>query len=321
MSVNASGWRRAGHLAVAAALIAASLVFDLEPLAIIALVFVLVVPFEKLFPRHRGQRLRREGVGTDLAFALSQPLLGVITVIVAFPIAVLSLAWLPGLAVRPLVAAIPPPLMPFVGIALFDLVIYWVHRWSHEVPFLWRFHSIHHSAETMDWISGFRNHPLDGAIVAPPFVFLLAAGFTTEFTGIVAIVQILTGLFLHANVRWRWRPLHKVLITPEFHHWHHANEPDAYFSNYATFLPVWDLLFGTYFMPRNRRPAVYGVTEPIPRGITSQLRHPLRGMDNPLTILRHPIRSVRGGLRFARSLTADIWRSTRRPTRRVLQLH
>ncbi len=308
-------WRRVGSFVVAAALIGASLVLDLEPLSIVGFVFVLVVPFEKLVPRHRGQRLRRDGVGTDLAFALSQPLLGVVTVAVAFPIGVVSLAWLPGLALSPLVAAIPEPLLPFVGVALFDLAIYWVHRWSHEVPFLWRFHSIHHSSETMDWISGFRNHPLDGAIVAPPFVFLVAAGFTTEFTGIVAIVQILTGLFLHANVRWRWRPLHKVLITPEFHHWHHADEPDAHFSNYATFLPLWDLLFGTYFMSRERRPAVYGVSQPIPRGITAQLRHPLRGMGNPLRVLRHPIRSSRAGVRFVRALCADIWRSTRRSTR------
>lgn len=217
-------WRRVGSLAAAAGLIAASLVFDLEPLSIVALVFVLVVPFEKLFPRHRGQRLRRDGVGTDLAFARSQPLLGVVTVAVAFPIGVLSLAWLPGLALSPLVAAIPAPLLPVVGIALFDLAIYWVHRWSHEVP------------------------------------------------------------FLHC-------------------------------SNYATFLPVWDRLFGTSFMPPDRRPAVYGVRQPIPRGITAPLGHPLRGMGNPLRVLRHPVRSMRAGFRFTRALSADIRRSTRRPTR------
>ena len=47
-------------------------------------------------------------------------------------------------------------------VALFDLAIYWAHRWSHEVPALWRFHAVHHSTEHLDWISGFRNHPLDG---------------------------------------------------------------------------------------------------------------------------------------------------------------
>ena len=70
----------------------------------------------------------------------------------------------------------------------------------------------------------------------------------------LAVVQIVTGLFLHANVRWRWRPLHRVVITPEFHHWHHADEAVADNSNYSVFLPVWDILFGTYLMPADRRP-------------------------------------------------------------------
>jgi len=108
---------------------------------------------------------------------------------------------------------------------------------------------VHHSTEQLDWVSGFRNHPFDGAIVAPPFFFLIAAGFDATFTGVLAVVQLVTGLFLHANVRWRWRPLHRIVITPEFHHWHHANETDAHNSNYSVFLPLWDIVFGTYYMP------------------------------------------------------------------------
>ena len=96
------------------------------------------------------------------------------------------------------------------------------------------------------------------------------------------------GLFLHANVRWRWRPLHRVVITPEFHHWHHANEVDAHNSNYSVFLPLWDIVFGTYYMPRNKRPLVYGISEDMPDGLIPQLREPLRGMGNPLRIVRHP---------------------------------
>ena len=140
---------------------------------------------------------------------------------------------------------------PFVGIALFDMAIYWVHRCSHEVPALWKFHSVHHSTVHLDWISGFRNHPFDGAIVAPPFFFLFAAGFDATFTGALAVIQIVLGLFLHANVRWRLRPLHRVVITPEFHHWRHANEVEAHNSNYSVFLPLWDMVFGTYYMSRN----------------------------------------------------------------------
>ncbi len=301
---------------LALALIGGSLALDVGTLFIIPLLFVLVVPFEKMFPRHRGQKVRRPGLTTDMSHALAAPALNVAGVAVAIVVGLISLAWVPGLLLRPLVAMIPPVALPFAGIALFDMAIYWVHRWSHEVPFLWRFHSVHHSTKTLDWVSGFRNHPFDGAIVAPPFFFLIAAGFSAQFTGALAVIQLLTGLFLHANVRWRLRPLHRILITPEFHHWHHANEVDAHNSNYSVFLPLWDVLFGTYYMPRNKRPLVYGISEDMPDGLVPQLSHPLRGMGNPLRVVRHPIRSVRGGGRFARSLLGDVWRSTIRPRRR-----
>lgn len=302
-------------IAVAAAIVITSLVIDLEALWVVAIVFVLVVPFEKLFPRH-DKAIRRPQLGTDISYALAGTVLNAIGLVVAIAVGVVSLAWLPGVAIRPLVSMLPPAVAPLVGIALFDAAIYWTHRWYHEVPFLWRFHSIHHSTEDLDWISGFRNHPLDGTLIAPAFFFLIAAGFTAEFTGALALIQIVIGIFLHANVRWRLRPLHKLIITPEFHHWHHANEEGAINSNYSVFLPAWDLLFGTYFMPNDRRPSVYGVTEPVPAGMLGQLRYPFRGMGNPLRVVRHPIRSTKAGLRFVvRKLLPDVWRSSRRPRR------
>ena len=262
-------------LAVAA--VAVALVLDVTAALLVPVLFVLVVPFEKLFPRHR-QRLRRPGVLTDIAYGLTQPLLAPVGITVGLVVGVLSLAWLPGLALRPLVDILPAGARTLVGVALFDLVAYWAHRWSHEVPFLWRFHAVHHSTVHLDWVSGLRNHPFDGVLVAPPFLFLLAAGFGAELAGVLAVVQIVTGLFLHANVRWRWRALHRVVSTPEFHHWHHADEADAHNSNYSILLPVWDVLFGTYFMPTARRPSVYGVTPPLPAGFVEQLRHPVRGL-------------------------------------------
>ena len=299
--------------------LAVSVWIDRGALLAVPLLFVLVVPFEKLFPRHRGQRIRRPLVATDISYALVAPLLTGAGIAASIVVGIVSLAWLPGLAVRPLVSMLPAWSVPLVGIALFDLAIYWVHRWSHEVPFLWRFHSVHHSAEHLDWISGFRNHPLDGVIVAPPFFFLLAAGFEAEFAGALAIVQIVSGLFLHANVCWRLAPLHRVIITPEFHHWHHADETDAHNSNYSVFLPMWDVVFGTYFMPKDRRPARYGIEEPMPSTLLGQLRQPLAGLGSPRAMLRdalcHPWRSLSTLARNVRHLLADIVRSTRRPTR------
>lgn len=311
--------RRIAGVVVALALIVASTFLDPAGWLALPLLFVIVVPFEKMFPRHRGQRLRRPGAGTDIAYALATPALNTVAVGIAIAVGVLSLAWLPGLAIRPLVAMVPASLLPFVGIALFDLTSYWVHRWAHEVPLLWRFHAIHHSPQHMDWVSGFRNHPAEGAILAPPFFFLIAAGFNATFTGMLAIVQIFFGLFLHANVRWRFRVFDRIFVTPEFHHWHHSNERAAHRTNYSIFLPLWDIVFGTYRMPRTERPSVYGVDDPIPEGMMAQLWWPVRSIGSPLrwlmTTVRHPWQATRRGFRLTGTVVRDVWRSTRRPTR------
>jgi sterol desaturase/sphingolipid hydroxylase (fatty acid hydroxylase superfamily) len=222
-----------------------------------------------------------------------------------------------------LVTSLPPVVQLVGGLLVFDVTIYWLHRFSHEVPFLWRFHAVHHSTRQLDWVSGLRNHPLDGALFAPAFVLLGAAGFRLEYVGALAVVQIVLGLFLHANVRWRLRPLHRIVITPEFHHWHHTDDPRAMHSNYSVFLPVWDIVFGTYFMPRHRRPERYGIAEPMPTGLVNQLRYPLCGLPGPRRVVtfavRHPIRGVRHLLSSVRRGLRQMWRSARRPTRRGVQ--
>jgi sterol desaturase/sphingolipid hydroxylase (fatty acid hydroxylase superfamily) len=293
-----------------------SLALDLGALFVVPVLFVLVVPFEKLFPRHRSQKVRRPHAGLDVSYALASPVMQTIGIAVAVVVGLASLAWIPGLLIRPLVAMVPPAIMPFVGIALFDMAIYWIHRWSHEVPALWRFHAVHHSTEHLDWVSGFRNHPFDGAIVAPPFFFLIAAGYDATFTGVLAAIQLALGLFLHANVRWRLRPLHRLVITPEFHHWHHANETDAHNSNYSVFLPLWDIVFGTYYMPRNKRPLRYGVDDDMPMTMAGQLRFPFRQVRSPWQMVCHPWRSLRDGRRVVARVIGDGWRSTTRPRRR-----
>lgn len=280
------------------------LLVDPEPLVVVPLLFVLVVPFEKLFPRHQ-QRIRRPQLRTDLAYAVAAPAFGAVTIAVAVVVGVASLAWVPGLALRPVVDLLSGPARLVAAFVLFDLATYWVHRWSHEWPMLWKVHSIHHSTRHLDWISGLRVHPLDGALLAPPFVLLLAAGFDAETAGVLAVVQLLLGLFLHANVRWRLRPLQRIVATPEFHHWHHSIERDAYCSNYAVYLPLWDQIFGTWFMPPDRRPEAYGVADPVPDDMVGQLLYPLRGEDGLWVRSRHPLRSIRSR------------RSTRRARRAV----
>ncbi len=311
---------RAARLAVLAAALGLAYRIDGGIFAAVIALFVLVVPFEKMYPRQKDQRLRRPMVGTDLSFALLGPLLNVAGITAIIVIGGLSLFWLPGLAVRPLIPLLPAAALPFVGFVVFDFVAYWTHRFAHEVPFMWRFHSVHHSPEHMDWVSGFRVHPFDGVVIAPAFFFLIGAGFDAELAGIFAILQIVLGLFFHANVRVRWQLLDRFVANPEFHHWHHSSEADAVGHNYGAALPWWDLVFGTFFMPKRitgRRPARYGVSEPLPSNLMGQLAYPCRGARRHLWLWRHPIMFTRTVVTATRNLLVDVRRAALRPTHSV----
>ena len=209
-------------------IVGAGVYYSTEGLVAMLVLFILVVPVEKLFPRHRGQKVRRPAYKLDMSYAMSSPLLNLVGLIAAVIVAVISFAWIPGLLMRPVVAQIPSEWLPIVGFLMFDFVSYWTHRFYHEIPVLWKFHAIHHSTEHLDWVSGFRAHPFDGTLIAPAFAFLIAAGFSPEITGIFAIFQIILGLLLHANVKFRFRWLHPFFGTPEMHHWHHSNEKRRY---------------------------------------------------------------------------------------------
>ena len=309
-----------GHALFVLGGIAISLQIDSTIFSAILILFVLVAPFEKLYPRQKGQKWRRPLALNDISFALMSPLLNVFGITAIILIGGLSLFWLPGLAARPLVAMIPGWALPIVAIFLFDFLGYWTHRWAHEVPFLWRFHSVHHSPEHMDWVSGFRIHPFDGILIGPVVLFFLAAGFDGELTGLLAVVQVVLGLFFHANVRVRWRFLDRLVCNPEFHHWHHANEADSIGHNYAPGLPVWDLIFGTFFMPKHksgRRPQHYGIDEYLPNTMLGQLTYPFRGARQYVGLWRHPITATKLGYRGARKLLGDVWTKSRRPTHSV----
>jgi len=265
-------------LMIAAATIAAvvSLFFGNEAILVIPFLFIVSWPLERLWRRHPVP-VRRLALRTDLAYAASQPALQAATVVVAVVFAGISLAWLPGLALRPFVRSLPPMVQMIGGFLVFDFLVYWAHRWGHTVPLFWRFHAVHHSTKHLDWISGFRAHPFDGIFIAPAIAFLLAAGVGNTLTGALAVLQFFVGLGAHLNVRFKLRWLWPVVMTPEFHHWHHELAEEAHHTNYSTFLPLWDILFHSYRMPRDARPQQYGISEPMPDGIVRQLLFPLRG--------------------------------------------
>lgn len=234
---------------------------------------VMFWPLERVFPA-KAQRFLRPRWWTDLAFFLGQYLIwgGAMLVVLHF-----FRGWLDGIVsagFRSAVAAQPWWLQAIEVIVLSDLLIYWGHRLQHRVDFLWRFHSIHHSAEHLDWLAAHREHPLDtvytmGLINLPAFVM----GFPLETLAGLLAFRGLWAIYIHSNVRLPIGPLRAFIGAPELHHWHHAREREA--GNYANISPLMDLLFGTYRCPP-REPDALGVAEPMPAGYFGQLLHPFR---------------------------------------------
>jgi sterol desaturase/sphingolipid hydroxylase (fatty acid hydroxylase superfamily) len=239
---------------------------------------LLFVPLERLFARLPDQPIFRAGWQTDLAHFAVSHLLVQVTVLLTLAPAALFFAW----AVRPgLQQAVQsqPLILQLVEIVVVaDLAEYVVHRAFHRVPWLWRFHAIHHSARALDWLASSRLHLLDIVVTRGlSFVPLYVLGFSSPAVYAYLVFVSFHAVFIHANVRFRFRPLEWLVVTPRFHHWHHAAAPEAVDKNFAIHLPVIDRLLGTAYFPDGRWPDAYGLTgPPIPDGWVRQLLSPFR---------------------------------------------
>ena len=110
---------------------------------------------------------------------------------------------------------------------------------------------------------------------------VLLLGYNPTVTLSTAPLLTLYAVFLHANVNWDFGPLRTVLATPVFHRWHHSKDREAWDKNFAGLFPIWDLLFGTYYMPKGRWPENFGICEPMPSHFLGQLWSPFASMLHP----------------------------------------
>jgi sterol desaturase/sphingolipid hydroxylase (fatty acid hydroxylase superfamily) len=238
--------------------------------------FIIFVPMERVFALRR-QKIFRKGWLTDFVHFFVSYFVIQIGVFVVFVLMVTLLKWAISPGFQAAVAAQSVWLQFLEALLVAELAFYAGHRMTHEIPWLWRFHAVHHSIEEMDWLASARVHPVDQIFVKSLTILpLYVMGFTEQTFGLYLIAIALQTLFVHANVRFRFGLLRWVFSTPEFHHWHHAAEPQAVNKNYAGQLPLLDLLFGTLYLPKRRMPEKYGIAEPIPSGYLGQMIHPFR---------------------------------------------
>lgn len=234
--------------------------------------------------RNRVQPIIRKGWFTDVVYwfatiLLTKPLVRLMFIL---PLSVLLLAKVTSLETLrfssytgygPL-SRQPVWLQAIQIYVLVDFFAYWTHRIFHRGGW-WPFHAVHHSSEDLDWLSSLRVHPINDLVnklaqVTP----VLLLGYNPTVTLSTAPILTFYAIFLHANVNWDFGVLRSVIATPVFHRWHHSKDREAWDKNFAGLLPVWDILFGTYFMPKGRYPENFGICEPMPGGFLGQLWEP-----------------------------------------------
>lgn len=237
---------------------------------------LLFIPIESIFPRKEDQPIFREEWREDLFYYLVSSLMVQVLTYLTFAPAKSILAVTSLTQLRTWVGALPF-VVQFVAIMfLTDLVQYWVHRAFHRVPWLWKFHAVHHSARSMDWMAGARMHFLEiFALRSMTVIPMYVLGFSDTAMHSYIFLVYLYSTFVHANLGWRFPVVERFLVTPRFHHWHHGIEAEAIDVNFSIHFPLFDRLFGTYFLPQDRWPSGYGIEgHPVPQGYVAQFKYP-----------------------------------------------
>jgi lathosterol oxidase len=242
-----------------------------------ALVFI---PVERLLAVRPLSPLRAEWETDLVYFFVSHVLLQFILIAVtASTTFVAALVLFP--TVQAWVQALPVWAQFLLAVFLADLFQAGLHRVYHRVPWLWRFHAVHHSSRNLDWLAGSRVHFLEivltrSAVLLP----LVVLGFSQPAVNAYVILVGIQAVLAHANLNLNFGWLEYLLVTPRYHHWHHARHADYMDVNYAIHLPLVDMLMGTFKRPPpGVWPEEYGVMklETVPRGIVAQAFMPLRG--------------------------------------------
>lgn len=225
---------------------------------------------EKLAPVKADQPLLRDQWVLDMKyFVINHLALGFFVIVTNNALnAFFGWAQVPG--VSAFVSGINPVVQFVMIMVLIDLVQYWGHRLFHTVPFLWKFHAVHHSTERMDWLASSRMHILEPivmriAMLAPIFVL----GFNQQVVNAYALFVAFQAIVLHANLKLELPWLERVLVLVRHHHWHHANDERAHNTNYAIHFPVLDRMFGTMCKVEGW-PEEYGISEDMPDTVLGQ---------------------------------------------------
>jgi sterol desaturase/sphingolipid hydroxylase (fatty acid hydroxylase superfamily) len=266
---------------------------DLVRLSVwLVLLMIVFVPLERIFG-NRTQKIFRRSFGADVFYYFLNGVLPKLLLITSLAVVTAGLHRLVPLAYYSYVGALPTWLRLCAALVVNEVGGYWGHRWSHQIPYLWRFHVIHHSAEEIDWLVTSKAHPVDMfftrlCAMVPLYVLGVAQPLGTRVDYVPLAVTTITmywAYFIHANVNWRFGWLEWLISTPAFHHWHHTNDgPEFINKNYSATFPWIDKCFGTFYLPPEW-PTKYGSDTPVASDVAGQLFDPIGLPQSPSTLL------------------------------------
>lgn len=240
------------------------------------LMTLIFIPIELFFPKNKEQTKFHSEWRTDLVyFVISHLFIQFFGIITQKP-AVLFFGWIGLEQLHTWVQKLPFVVALFLAFFTTDLFQYWAHRIFHNHVYLWRFHSVHHSTQNMDWLAGSRTHFVDIFFTrAMTFVPLYVLGFSPAVFNVYIIFIAIHAVLIHANTRINFGFLKYIFTTPQYHHWHHCEDPKYYGHNFASIFPFIDMIFGTYYLPGKTWPEGTGVHESqYPKGFIKQSIYP-----------------------------------------------
>jgi sterol desaturase/sphingolipid hydroxylase (fatty acid hydroxylase superfamily) len=159
-----------------------------------------------------------------------------------------------------------------------DFSSYLGHRILHRSDFLWNFHKLHHSSETLTALSSLRHHWIE-IVYHSLFLSLFTSWIIVDFKSrtILAMVMTFTCYFQHANLNLNlplW--VGKIFVTPENHRWHHSKEMAQYKGmNFGFLFCFWDKFFRSYYLPE-KEPSHLGTDSSYPKNLFKRVIYPIK---------------------------------------------
>ncbi len=243
---------------------------------------VAVTVLEFIIPYDRAWQPDRKDVKNDLLFMVAVQM--VLPQMLLLPAAVGLVRYLRAtewpIALWP--HALPLVMQVVLMLLVAEFFRYWLHIAAHNTKLLWRFHAVHHSPHKLYWLNVGRFHPIEKAVqfMLDMLPFILV-GVGESVLVLYFVFYAVNGFFQHSNVDARYGVLNYVVSGAELHRWHHSKLIEESNRNYGNNLIVWDLLFGSWFLPRDRRVGDLGlINRSYPLDFASQMKTPFAaGLD------------------------------------------